>query len=256
MRATTNIRCGDSRAGRSQPSAPFASCPPEMGDRDDRPGDVRDADLRHLREQGLVEAVRIPGYREQAVVLTDRGRGLLESNRDRHRDTGQAFYAGLKRERELEHHAQIYRAYERDAARLEARGLEIDRVRLDYELKREHQQWPHERDRDRPDARWPARSRRARDRGVGARSRPAVLRWTGAFSGLPDRISPGRRTRGSPGRRSGDRALSGRAWRSRRAVRVLLSSRQQPTNRRRRQSWQRWWSPRWPGRGTVRITPS
>jgi hypothetical protein len=100
----------------------------------------------------LIETVRIPGYREQAVVLTDRGRDLLESNRDRDRDTGQAFYAGLKRERELEHDAQVHRAYERDAAKLEERGLEIERVRLDYELKREYQQWLHERERDRPDA--------------------------------------------------------------------------------------------------------
>jgi hypothetical protein len=124
----------------------------DLRDSDERPGNVRDGELRHLREQGLVETVRIPGYREQAVVLTDRGRGLLEANRDRERDTGQAFYAGLKRERELEHDAQIYGAYEREAARLEARDLEIERVRLDYELKREYQQWLHERDRDRPDA--------------------------------------------------------------------------------------------------------
>jgi hypothetical protein len=124
----------------------------DLRDHADRPADPRDGDLRHLREQGLVEAVRIPGYREQAVVLTDRGRDLLEANRDRDRDHRQNFYAGLKRERELEHDAQIYRAYERDAARLEARGLEIERVRLDYELKREYQQWLHERDRDRPDA--------------------------------------------------------------------------------------------------------
>ena len=124
----------------------------DLRDRDDRTGNVRDGELRHLRDQGLVETVRIPGYREQAVVLTDRGRGLLEANRDRDRDTGQTFYAGLKRERELEHDAQIYRAYEREAARLEARGLEIDRIRLDYELKREYQQWLQERNRDRPDA--------------------------------------------------------------------------------------------------------
>ncbi len=99
----------------------------DLRDRDNRAGNVRDGEFRHLREQGLVETVRIPGYREQAVVLTDRGRGLLEANRDRDRDTGQAFYAGLKRERELEHDAHIYRAYEREAARLDERGLEIVR---------------------------------------------------------------------------------------------------------------------------------
>jgi hypothetical protein len=74
----------------------------DLRDRDDRPADPRNGDLRHLREHGLIETVRIPGYREQVVVLTDRGRDLLESNRDRDRDAGQNFYAGVKRERELE----------------------------------------------------------------------------------------------------------------------------------------------------------
>lgn len=124
----------------------------DLRDYADCRGDPRNGDLRHLREQGLIETVRIPGYREHAVVLTDRGRDLLEANRDRDRDTGQAFYAGLKRERELEHDAQIYRAYLREAERLQARGQEIERVKLDYELKREYQRWLQERNRDRPDA--------------------------------------------------------------------------------------------------------
>lgn len=122
-----------------------------LRDHNDRPADPRHGDLRHLRDQGLIETVRIPGYREQAVVLTDRGRDLLEANSDPDRGHRQAFYAGLKRERELEHDAQLHRAYEREGTRLDARGAEIERVRLDYELKREYQQWLHEHDRDRPD---------------------------------------------------------------------------------------------------------
>lgn len=93
----------------------------ELRDHADRPANPRDGDLRHLREQGLIETVRIPGYRDQ-VVLADRGRDLLEANRDLDRDTGQTFHAGLKRERELEHDAQLYPAYVREAERFEESG--------------------------------------------------------------------------------------------------------------------------------------
>src|SRR4029077_14783034 len=34
----------------------------ELRDHHDRPTDPRSGDLRHLREQGLVETVRVPGY--------------------------------------------------------------------------------------------------------------------------------------------------------------------------------------------------
>src|SRR5438552_2197100 len=44
----------------------------------DRPADPRTGDLRHLREQGLIDTVRIDGRHDVAVVLTDRGRDLLE----------------------------------------------------------------------------------------------------------------------------------------------------------------------------------
>ena len=99
------------------------------------------------------------GRRDVAVVLTTRGRDLLDSHRrgdrdperDRDRDPRQEFYSGLKKPRELEHDSHIYGAYLREAERLAERDGRIDRVVLDYELKRAYQQWLHERDRDRDD---------------------------------------------------------------------------------------------------------
>ena len=107
------------------------------------------------------------GQRDVAVVLTDRGRDLLESHRrdrDDSRDRGdsrnrrdredarQAFYAGLRKEREVEHDVQVYRAYERVAERLQERDARITRVVLDYELKREYQRFLQERNRGRADS--------------------------------------------------------------------------------------------------------
>jgi hypothetical protein len=123
----------------------------DLRDHHDRPADPRSGDLRHLREQGLIETARVPGYRDHAVVLTKEGRGLLESHRDRDHDHQQTFYAGLVRERELEHDVQIYRAYQQAEAHLLERGAHIERVVLDHELKSEYQRWLHERDKDHDD---------------------------------------------------------------------------------------------------------
>ena len=107
----------------------------DLRDRHDRPLDPRSGDLRHLREQGLVATVRVPGSREHAVALTKQGRSLLEHHRDRDQEHRQTFWDGLKREREREHDLQVYRAYEREAERLARRGARIERVVLDHELK-------------------------------------------------------------------------------------------------------------------------
>jgi hypothetical protein len=123
----------------------------DLRDHNGSPADPRSGDLRHLREQGLVETKRVPGYRDHAVSLTKEGRSLLESHRDLDRDHHQTFYAGLGRERELEHDLQVYRAYEQAEARLLERGAHIDRVVLDHELKSEYQRWLHERDKDHDD---------------------------------------------------------------------------------------------------------
>jgi hypothetical protein len=111
----------------------------DLRDSRDRELEPRSGDLRHLREQALVESVRVPGTREHAVVLTKEGRSLLESHRDRARDGCQTFYAGLKRGRELEHDVQVYRAYERESHRLRDEHGRIERVILDYQLKSEYQ---------------------------------------------------------------------------------------------------------------------
>jgi hypothetical protein len=51
---------------------------------------------------------------DHAVVLTDRGRDLLETNRpeqERSWEARQTFYAGLRKPRELMHDSNVYRAY-------------------------------------------------------------------------------------------------------------------------------------------------
>lgn len=123
----------------------------DLRDHDGSPADPRSGDLRHLREQGLIETTRMPGYRDHVVSLTKEGRSLLESHRDLERDRPQTFYAGMGRERELEHDLQVYRAFEQAEDGLLERGARIERVVLDHELKSDYQRWLHERDRDRHD---------------------------------------------------------------------------------------------------------
>ena len=81
----------------------------------------------------------VPGYRDHAVSLTKDGRSLLESHRGPDHEHFQTFYAGLGRERELEHDLQVYRAYEQAEDRLLDLGAHIERVALDHELKSEYQ---------------------------------------------------------------------------------------------------------------------
>jgi hypothetical protein len=127
----------------------------DLLDYDNRSADPRKGDLRHLREQGLIRTVPLHGQRDVAVALTDHGRDLLESHRrDREgsHDHRQAFYADVKKPREVEHDVQVYRAYERASERLQERGARIERVVLDYELKREYQRFLQERNRGRADS--------------------------------------------------------------------------------------------------------
>lgn len=123
----------------------------DLRDHVDRPVDPRAGDLRHLRESGLVSTMTLEGRRDRVVTLTEQGRDLLEARRrPGGEEPRQAFYAGVRKPRELEHDVQMYRAYLRSAERLTGRGTRLHRVVLDYELKREYQGFLQERNRSRP----------------------------------------------------------------------------------------------------------
>jgi hypothetical protein len=53
----------------------------DLRDGQDRPLDPNRGDLRHLRDQGLVETIPTIGEDRALVVLTERGRDVLERNR-------------------------------------------------------------------------------------------------------------------------------------------------------------------------------
>ena len=156
-----------------------------------RTEDLRDfADergMRHLRDQGLVQPVSLGGRDRDVVVLTREGRDVLEARR--REDAGerrQAFHAGLKKPRELTHDAAVYRAYRRASQRLRDNGANIHRVVLDYELKREYQEFLQACNREPIGQRRKAQPRRRGGGRLSAGTRPAVLRRPSAFPGCAD----------------------------------------------------------------------
>jgi len=124
MRATARTRFADPSPALWRPSDRFGAR--DLRDHNDRAADPRSGDLRHLREQGLIQTVRLDGRRDVAVVLTDRGGDLLESHRDRDQEPRQAFYSRLKREREVEQRlAGLPRVRSRGGARRADRSVVV-----------------------------------------------------------------------------------------------------------------------------------
>lgn len=126
----------------------------DLRDHDGRPADARRGDVAHLREIGLVRTMPyVVGHtRTTLVTLTDRGRDVLESSRRGTDRDAQEFYAGIAKPRELAHDAQLYRAYLRAAEGIEGRDARVNRVVLDYELKREYQRFLQAENRGRRDS--------------------------------------------------------------------------------------------------------
>lgn len=106
-------------------------------------------DLRRLADQGLVVRHTLPINREpsRVAVLTREGKALLDDRQQVSDGRQQEFHAGLVKPRELAHDAQLYRLYQAEASRLEDAGARIERVVLDYELKRDYQTFLNRPDR-------------------------------------------------------------------------------------------------------------
>jgi hypothetical protein len=110
--------------------------------------------LTHLRDEGLVATVDL-GDGERGLTLTREGRELLDAHAPEREDgASQAFYAGVSRERELEHDSQLYATYRQEEERLrnEHGGLDVRRVVLEQDLKREYQEFLQANNRGRADS--------------------------------------------------------------------------------------------------------
>lgn len=127
---------------------------------DDLPGREADAPpararhaRSHLEAEGLVERVRVDGRGGHVVTLTRTGRDLLERHRAPSTDgPRQTFHAGVRKPRELTHDREVYRACRQLDTTLAERGACARRVVLDYELKRDYQQFLQARNRGRGDS--------------------------------------------------------------------------------------------------------
>jgi hypothetical protein len=96
-----------------------------------------DKDLRRLAQQSLVTDKTIEISREKTlrvITLTKAGHRLLRKTHQLPDD--QPIYHGLRKPREVRHDADLYRLYQKEAARIEHGGGRPVRVLLDYEIKR------------------------------------------------------------------------------------------------------------------------
>lgn len=100
--------------------------------------DAAQRDLRHLENQKLIRFVSLPGKdRTKYATLTKQGKELVSHRFNQ--TPGQEIYAGMKKLREANHDAAVYRVYQTEVARMRQHGCKPERVRLDYELKRDVQ---------------------------------------------------------------------------------------------------------------------
>ncbi|HEY4740415.1 MAG TPA: hypothetical protein VIH76_07465 [Candidatus Acidoferrales bacterium] len=91
----------------------------------------------NLIRQGLVEEKTVEvslSRTTRMYTLTRTGRSLLLKSERMAKE--QEIYAGFVKPREAKHDSELYRLYQKESSRIEARGGRVRRVVLDYELKR------------------------------------------------------------------------------------------------------------------------
>ena len=96
-----------------------------------------EVDLRRLKREALVAEKTLEISQKKTLrvlALTKAGHRLLERTSQLPDD--QAIYHGLLKSREAKHDADLYRLYQKEAARIERTGGRPVRVILDYEIKR------------------------------------------------------------------------------------------------------------------------
>jgi hypothetical protein len=107
-------------------------------------------DLAFLKEKGLVRVDSVNARRDgrggkveriEVVTLTKSGRDVARQTSGLPQE--QTLYADMVKPREVEHDAQIYRAYRKEAERIEHEGGTNLRVQLDFELKSDIQKAIH-----------------------------------------------------------------------------------------------------------------
>jgi hypothetical protein len=101
-------------------------------------GDPAEArrDLDSLLRQGLILRRTTHPEKTVYVTLSKTAHRFLEAGRPQHSKPRQAIYHGFVKPREARHDAAIYRLYQQESARIEKAGGRVQRVILDFELKR------------------------------------------------------------------------------------------------------------------------
>jgi DNA-binding PadR family transcriptional regulator len=93
-------------------------------------------ELRNLVRQGLIRARTKHPARAVYVALTRQGKRFLTRHRPDSVNANQVFYSRFVKPRELKHDAALYRLYQEAAQQIGREGGKVNRVVLDFELKK------------------------------------------------------------------------------------------------------------------------